>query len=251
MAFSATQTNALAAPLDRERIAHRSESGRSLSYLEGWDVMDTANTVFGYDGWGYTVTRLDYTAGVWVALVLTTINAGGESVVREDVGVGIPAKPRDRPEASPAAQETAVKGAVTDALKRALRGYGDQFGLSLYDKDGDDVKAQPAKAQAAAASAPARPATAAPAHSASAGAMAKPVTLTKERADKLAGLIRVQLTQQGVDDIYARDWIEAQLARLGQAFLTELTAGEGNALLRRASKWDVTLPPNEGAKAPV
>ena len=28
--------------------------------------------------------------------------------------------------------ETAFKGAVTDALKRALRGYGDQFGNSLY-----------------------------------------------------------------------------------------------------------------------
>ena len=28
--------------------------------------------------------------------------------------------------------ETAYKGAVTDALKRALRGYGEQFGNSLY-----------------------------------------------------------------------------------------------------------------------
>ena len=28
--------------------------------------------------------------------------------------------------------ETAFKGAVTDALKRALRGYGEQFGNSLY-----------------------------------------------------------------------------------------------------------------------
>ena len=28
--------------------------------------------------------------------------------------------------------ETAFKGCVTDALKRALRGYGDQFGNGLY-----------------------------------------------------------------------------------------------------------------------
>jgi len=242
MSFSFEQNAALAAPLDRKRIAHRSESGRQLSYLEGWDVMEMANTIFGYDGWGYSITRLEVAAGVWLATVLTTVNAGGEPLVREDVGIGIPAKPRDVAEASPAAQETAIKGAVTDALKRALRGYGDQFGLSLYDKDGDDVKPQPAKAAAQE-----RPVTAA-ATTAKADATTKPVTLTKERADKLAGLIRVQLTQQGVDDVYARAWINARLVRLHCPLLTNLTEAQGAALLEQAAKQDVTQPADGGGR---
>ena len=238
MSFSAAQNNALAAPLDRERIAHRSESGRQLSYLEGWDVMEMANTIFGYDGWGYSITRLEVAAGVWLATVLTTVNAGGEPLVREDVGIGIPAKPRDVAEASPAAQETAIKGAVTDALKRALRGYGDAFGLSLYDKDGVDVKPPATKAtQTATATATVTKADA-----------AKPVTLTKERADKLAGLIRVQLTQQGVDDVYARAWINARLVRLHCPLLTNLTEAQGAALLEQAAKQDVTQPADGGGR---
>ena len=31
--------------------------------------------------------------------------------------------------------ENAVKGAETDAIKRALRTFGNQFGLPLYDKE--------------------------------------------------------------------------------------------------------------------
>ena len=37
-----------------------------------------------------------------------------------------------RPSPTRQGHETAHKGAVTDALKRALRSYGDQFGNSLY-----------------------------------------------------------------------------------------------------------------------
>jgi hypothetical protein len=50
-------------------------------------------------------------------------------VNREDVGHGIAAG------TSSEAIEMARKGAVTDALKRALRSFGNQFGNSLYDKD--------------------------------------------------------------------------------------------------------------------
>ena len=39
--------------------------------------------------------------------------------------------------------ETAYKGAVTDALKRALRSFGDQFGNALY---GNPAKRTPARA---------------------------------------------------------------------------------------------------------
>jgi hypothetical protein len=37
------------------------------------------------------------------------------------------------------AHESAVKEAVTDALKRALRSFGNPFGLALYDKTRENV----------------------------------------------------------------------------------------------------------------
>ena len=244
MTFNAAQTSALAAPLDRARIAHRSQSGRSLSYLEGWDVMETANTIFGYDGWGYTISRLEFTGGVWLATVLTTVRAGDDAVTREDVGIGIAAIPtrKDRDgnvlpkeqqptEATPEAQETAIKGAITDALKRALRGYGDQFGLSLYDKDGDDVKAPPAQQQTR------------PAQSVAVPTAAKPAGIGPERAGKLEGLVQTALTDQGASTAYALDWLDAALHRLGKR-TADLTTAEGQAMLDRAKAADVTQPPD-------
>jgi hypothetical protein len=72
-----------------------------------------------------------------VATVLLTVTTpDGGSAGREDVGVGIPATPRGEAP-SPDATETAVKAAVTDALKRALRTFGNAFGNSLYAKDDD------------------------------------------------------------------------------------------------------------------
>ncbi len=38
------------------------------------------------------------------------------------------------PHDTPEAHEAAYKGAVTDAMKRALRHFGDQFGNRLYDR---------------------------------------------------------------------------------------------------------------------
>jgi hypothetical protein len=201
--------------------------------------METANTMFGYDGWGYTVTSLEHTAGIWKALVLTTVNAGGDPVVREDVGVGIPAQGKDRTTGelfpiTPAAQETAIKGAVTDALKRALRGYGDQFGLSLYDKDGDDVKA-PAPAMPRPAQPPAQPpqppATKAP-------------PIGPERAAKLEGLVQKALTDQGATQAYALNWLDAAQRRLQRTHMSDLTVAEGEALLKRARETDVTMAPD-------
>ena len=37
------------------------------------------------------------------------------------------------------AHESAIKEAVTDALKRALRTFGNPFGLALYDKSRENV----------------------------------------------------------------------------------------------------------------
>lgn len=135
MPFSAAQTSALAAPLGDDLIHTRRKQGIELRYLEGHDAIDQANAIFGYLAWSYQVTKLEMLAGVWVATVLLTVTApDGGSAGREDVGVGIPAVARDAEYATPDAQETAIKGAVTDALKRALRTFGNAFGNGLYDK---------------------------------------------------------------------------------------------------------------------
>ena len=150
MPFSESQLEQLQARIDDGRVHTRRKQGMELRYLEGHDVIDMANTIFGYHAWSYRITKLEPAggdgSGLWLATVhLTVTSADGEAVTREDVGVGIPAVARDSGEASPDAQETAIKGAVTDALKRALRTFGNAFGNSLYDK-GDG--AAPAKEEA-------------------------------------------------------------------------------------------------------
>ena len=133
MTLTPKQIAALNAPLDTERIAQRKQANITLDYLEGYDVIDKANEIFGYDGWCYHVTAMTdvtpeggrpiFEARVWVKV--------DGYCYREDVGHGIAAG------TSSEAIETARKGAVTDALKRALRSFGNQFGNSLYDKDHD------------------------------------------------------------------------------------------------------------------
>ncbi len=135
MPFSTNQLEQLQARIDEARVHTRTKNRLELRYLEGHDVIDMANSVFGYHAWSYKVTRLEVASAVWLATVVLTVNTpDGETIEREDVGVGVPAVPRDQSVASPDAEETAIKGAVTDALKRALRTFGNAFGNSLYDK---------------------------------------------------------------------------------------------------------------------
>ena len=48
--------NALSQPLDPELVSQRKgRGGRTFDYLEGHAVIDQANPIFGYGGWGYEV----------------------------------------------------------------------------------------------------------------------------------------------------------------------------------------------------
>lgn len=71
---------------------------------------------------GFGVT---YTAKVRVIVL---------GVVREDFGAG-----HGYDVDCGLAHESAIKEAVTDALKRALRSFGNPFGLALYDKSRENV----------------------------------------------------------------------------------------------------------------
>lgn len=119
--------------------------GPKGDYIEGWHAIAEANRIFGFGGWSYTITTCDcvnhapreigkdkkpgfavtYTAKVRVEI-------GG--VIREDFGAG-----HGYDVDCGLAHESAVKEAITDALKRALRTFGNPFGLALYDKHRGNV----------------------------------------------------------------------------------------------------------------
>ena len=110
-------------PLNRKLVARRkSTSGELLRYLEGHVVIQQANRIFGFGNWGSElVAPVEYRSfasgdggacGIYSATVRVTV-LGCNSYA--DVGTGAVS------EASPEAHDTAMKSAVTDGLKRALR----------------------------------------------------------------------------------------------------------------------------------
>jgi len=139
--FTDKQNQVLAYELDSSRIKSRSKGNVSLSYLEGFDVIETANKIFGYGNWDYNITNLTQVSQelnhnqnniiCYKAVINITVHdiQHSKTVTREDVGfgTGIAKTLAD-------AHEGGAKEAVTDAIKRTLRSFGNQFGNSLYDK---------------------------------------------------------------------------------------------------------------------
>lgn len=117
--------------------------GPKGDYIEGWHAINEANRIFGFGGWSYTIdlTRDALTEGKdskgnpqWQAAYtcICTLRVG--DVTRQDVGFG-----SGFAKMIGDAVEGATKEAVTDALKRALRTFGNPFGLALYDKSRENV----------------------------------------------------------------------------------------------------------------
>jgi DNA repair and recombination protein RAD52 len=144
--FTANQKEQLTAHLDGHRVKTRQQDNLTLSYLEGYDIIDTANRIFGYDGWSYRIVSLEqiseevntnqnhvigYRAIVEVSVHHPDTQA---RITREDVGYGTGIARQFA-----AAHESAGKEAATDGLKRALRTFGNQFGNALYDKSQKQV----------------------------------------------------------------------------------------------------------------
>jgi len=143
MSFTDQQKTDLAAPLSRANVSKRQGGGnRQLSYIESHHAIREANRIFGFDGWSSETVDIklivdrggDYTIVAYMARVRITVYAGERTLIREGVGTGH-GKDRDAGQA----HEKAAKEAESDAQKRALRHFGDQFGLALYDKDQEHV----------------------------------------------------------------------------------------------------------------
>ncbi|MDY4446061.1 Rad52/Rad22 family DNA repair protein [Campylobacter sp.] len=139
--FNDQQTKALLSELSADRIKVRDKANIKLSYLEGFDIIDTANNIFGFGGWAYTISSLEQVSQevnanqnvvvCYKAIVKVDVYDIDHSTMisRQDVGfgTGVARSLAD-------AHENSAKEAVTDALKRSLRSFGNQFGNSLYDK---------------------------------------------------------------------------------------------------------------------
>jgi len=131
-------------PLDRRHVSQRKQGNFNLSYIEGHHAIREANRIFGFSGWSYRVNefkimseetyeKAGYNNGPAVKMyrisVMATVCVDAIGVDRSDVGYG-----QGSAKTLADAHESAGKEAVTDALKRALRTFGDQFGNALYDK---------------------------------------------------------------------------------------------------------------------
>ena len=137
--LSPAVANSLGQPLDPALVSHRKgRAGRTYDYLEGHAVIDQANRIFGYGGWGFelveNVTLRQFetvnpqtgeikTACAYSAPVRVTVPGAPP---RTDVGF------HSVTEENAEGHDTAMKGAVTDGMKRALRSFGIQFGNGFY-----------------------------------------------------------------------------------------------------------------------
>lgn len=148
--FSQRQLEQLLKPLNPQRISTLDKAGQSLSYLNHADVRAHLTRVFGFGRWdsGVLDSQLlfeEETEGRdnkkrwyigWRATVVLNVRAPDGSLIAtySETAIGGNTQPQ-RHEAS----DMALKSAVSDALKRCAINLGDQFGLGLYDKTGNQA----------------------------------------------------------------------------------------------------------------
>jgi DNA recombination protein Rad52 len=146
MAFTDTQVRLLKAKLDPRYVRTRNSKGNTLSYVEGWHAIAEANRIFGYEAWDrrtvsatcvWTEAKGGTYRAVYTAKVRITVRAGEIKVVREGSGTC-----EATAVTAGQAHELALKGAETDATKRALATFGNSFGLALYDPEQNGVRKQ-------------------------------------------------------------------------------------------------------------
>ncbi len=139
-------TAQLNAKLDISNVKPAKKFGPKGDYVEGWFAIAEANRIFGFGGWSYDVVAVTCVSERprdigqnppkpgWGVTYTAQVRVTVEGITREDVGAG-----HGYDVDCGLAHESAIKEAVTDALKRALRTFGNPFGLALYDKSRENV----------------------------------------------------------------------------------------------------------------
>ncbi len=156
--FSDKQLTALQSPLSRQDVDQRDGPGKQrLDYVSGNDhVVRVANQIFGFDGWERETLEMLETATVKVPPSEKNPSVTFVSHYRARVRITVWTADRTRKVVREGwggckmqsatigdAVENAMKGAETDAMKRAFVTFGDQFGLALYDKKREHVTDAP------------------------------------------------------------------------------------------------------------
>ena len=243
-------TEALAQPLDPQLISQRKgRGGRKFDYIEGHTAIDQANRIFGFGGWGYeligdvTLRPIEQINSRTGEVTRTTAYSATVRVTapgapsRTDVGF------QPVSDESPEGHETAYKGAVTDALKRALRSFGDRFGNGLYGdpptNSGNRRESEPApqREQRRTPAQESRPAE----RRGPARRVVQPESQANGDETGDARTLRGQLielsAQQGFSERQLRDAVETKTGRsldeLGPAELNPLIASAAEKLERR------------------
>ena len=139
MTLNDEQYKFLCSSIDKRFVSQRSQSGRSLSYLEAWHVKRTLIRVFGFGGFSATADEAECVSHqegqgkdgknhVVCWKVRVTLSIPSLDATYSEYAVGSANLP-----SLADAHDMAIKTAESDALKRAAINLGTQFGLSLYD----------------------------------------------------------------------------------------------------------------------
>ncbi|KAL9039108.1 MAG: hypothetical protein Q9214_005010 [Letrouitia sp. 1 TL-2023] len=135
----ATLSSRLEKRLGPEYISTRpGASGQRVSYLAADKCINLANEVFGFNGWssGIQQIQIDFvdenqsTGKVSLGLSVIVRVTLRDGTFHEDIGYGS----IENCKGKAMAFEKAKKEGTTDALKRALRNFGNILGNCLYDK---------------------------------------------------------------------------------------------------------------------
>jgi DNA repair and recombination protein RAD52 len=118
--------------------SRKGPGGQTVHYLGAEKIINLANEVFGFNGWSTSIrdTTIDYVdidkdgrVSMGLSIIMRVTLRDG--TYHEDVGYGIIANCPTKG----AAFEKTKKEAATDAMKRALRNFGNVLGNCLYDKE--------------------------------------------------------------------------------------------------------------------
>ncbi|KAI9789663.1 MAG: DNA repair protein rad52 [Peltula sp. TS41687] len=136
----ATLSSRLEKQLGPEYISTRpGASGQKVHYLAAEKCIQLANEVFGFNGWSSSIKsiQIDFvdenedTKKVSLGLSVIMRVTLKDGTHHEDIGYGH----IENCKGKAAAFEKAKKEGTTDALKRALRTFGNVLGNCIYDKD--------------------------------------------------------------------------------------------------------------------
>lgn len=139
------QYQTLMKPIRSTRISSRQQGGKTLSYVEAWDIKAHLTRIFGFGNWDsemleyrHIVDR-EYESSNGKPMIESVYSCRIRLTIRDQWGqlLCTHAEAAVGSTSGPAAMlgehhDNALKTAASDALKRCAINLGSQFGLSLY-----------------------------------------------------------------------------------------------------------------------